>query len=197
MQGKRKRLSSAEYSNKKLRKDQDDSEDTATEAGNSPLCHQDFDGGPAYLSIETPSEDPQTAQRDPIFAPHSAVLHLQQKERPIHTSANSSGLVRLPFISMKPDVRSVTFVLDDNDAVVQYLFEPAPFSIIPTNQFGPSVMSSNTEWEKKLRAIVNEMLGGVPLGEPMVSIVEAPFIGNQYAGKDLGFVDVSWQKCFL
>lgn len=86
------------------------------------------------------------------------------------------------------------FILDNNDAIIQYLFEPVPLLVIPTS---PGVVSSNAEWEKRLRATVNGMLGGVPLREPRVSITEAPFVGNQYAGEYLDFVNVAWQKCFL
>jgi hypothetical protein len=39
---------------------------------------------------------------------------------------------------------------------------------------------------------------GVPLGEPIASVIRAPFIDNQYAGEYLDFdIHVSWQKCFL
>jgi hypothetical protein len=48
-----------------------------------------------------------------------------------------------------------------------------------------------------IRAILYGMLVGVPLGEPMVSTIGAPFVDNQYAGKYLDFVKVSWQKSFL
>jgi hypothetical protein len=72
---KRKSLSPAVYSNKRLKRDKGDSKDTATD---SPLCDpdyrllpsaQEFDGGFVYPSIEIPLEDPQTAQRDLICAP--------------------------------------------------------------------------------------------------------------------------------
>jgi hypothetical protein len=55
-------------------------------------------------------------------------------------------------------------------------------------------VSSNAEWENKLRATFDGMFVGVPLGEPVVSIIGAPFVSNQYAGEYLDFVHVSWQK---
>jgi hypothetical protein len=97
---------------------------------------------------------------------------------------------------MEPELRSVAFyefILRNGDTVVQYLFKPASLLIIPT---GPSAVS-NAEWEKRLRAAVDGMFVGVPLGEPMVSIIGAPFAGNQYAGEYLDFLQVSWQVCFL
>lgn len=89
------------------------------------------------------------------------------------------------------------FILDKNSATVQYLFETVRLSAIPISQLSPGVTSSNVEWENKLRATVNRILGGVPLGESRVLIIEAPFVGSQYAGEYMDFVDVAWQKCFL
>ena len=193
-------LSSLAYSNKRQKTDRTDSEDTSTEAGDSPLCHadsclpssaQDFEDGSVYPSIEVLPEDPKTAQEDLNFAPRNEVPYLQQEGGPINTSAHSPSFSSRPLVSVKPEVRSVVFYeFEINDAAVQYLFEP-------TGQSIPGVVSSNVEWENKLRATVHGMLVGVPLGEPVASVIGAPFIGNEYAGGHLDFLHVSWQKCFL
>ena len=91
---------------------------------------------------------------------------------------------------MKSEVRSVSlYEFEYNDWIVQYLFQPVGQSL-------RGVVSSNAEWENKLRATIDGMLVGVPLGEPMVSVIEAPFVGNQYAGEHRDFAHVSWQKSF-
>lgn len=96
-------------------------------------------------------------------------------------------------------MRTVTFYefRFNNDAIVQYLFEPAPLSIIPTSRYSSSVVNSKAEWKRKLCVIVNRMLGGVRLGKPRVSMIKAPLIDNSYAGELLGHADVAWEKCFL
>jgi hypothetical protein len=94
------------------------------------------------------------------------------------------------------NLRSDEFIFGNKDAIVQYLFKPAPLSIVPTSQFGHNAIS-NAEWGKKLRTIVHGMLIGVPLREVVVSNIEAPFVGNRYAGEYLDYIGVSWRQCLL
>lgn len=80
--------------------------------------------------------------------------------------------------------------IENDSKTIQYLFQP-------TDQPFPSVASSNTSWEKKIRAMLCGQLVDVPLGKPVVSIIGAPFLNNQYAGDYLDFLEVSWQKSFV
>jgi hypothetical protein len=162
-----------------MKTDQNDSQGITREARDSSLYHpeyclppsaQGFDSDTAYPSIEILSEDPQTAHRDPSFAPRNIALYLQYNRRPIYTSAY--------------------YEFESNGAIVQYLFEPI-------GQALPNIVNSSAEWENMLRATFDRMLVGMPWGKPIVSVIGAPFVGNQYAGEDLDFVRVSWQKSFL
>jgi hypothetical protein len=95
-----------------------------------------------------------------------------------------------PVVPTKPEVKHYELKLEDKDAIVQYLFKPAGQSV-------DCIARSETEWKHKLHATIEEILVGVPFGEPVVSVIPAPLFGNQYGGDYLDIVDVSWQKCFL
>jgi hypothetical protein len=156
-----------------------ESEDTATESGDyCPPPDADAEHDSVYPSIEVLPEDPQT-----WFIPDEDVdLHCKERKLDL--------IPRFPFVPTKPEVKFYEFILEDKDAVVQYLFEPAGQSVA-------CIASSETEWERKLYATIDKMLSGVPFGKPIVSVTSAPLFANQYGGKYLDIVPVSWQKCFL
>ena len=84
----------------------------------------------------------------------------------------------------------VVYVSSINGQMVEYLFEP-------TDQQFPGPTSSSTAWHFNVAAKLCEMLLSAPCGSPVIATVGAPFFGNQYAGDEIGILEVSWQKSFL
>ena len=92
---------------------------------------------------------------------------------------------------MKQDVEDgVVHEFSINGQMVQYLLEP-------TNQMLPGPTSSNTTWQLIIGAKLCGMLIGLPNDKLAISTIGAPFFDNQYAGDELDFLKVLWQKSFL
>jgi len=68
---------------------------------------------------------------------------------------------------------------------------------LPITLETPAGRSVGPDWEEKLHATISKMLKGLPLGEPRVTMIKAPFICNEYAGGLLDLVRASLQQCFL
>ncbi|PVH72551.1 hypothetical protein DL98DRAFT_72351 [Cadophora sp. DSE1049] len=109
------------------------------------------------------------------------------EQKQIHGASNPSPRLVLS----NPDVGDgVVFEFSINGQRVEYLFEPTDQQFL-----GPT--SSNTTWQFIIGAKLCELLINLPLGSPAISTIGAPFFDNQYAGDELGFLEVSWQKSFL
>jgi hypothetical protein len=78
-----------------------------------------------------------------------------------------------------------------------YCLEPDAHVTITKTSCDPSTITSIAEWEEMLKDTANELLEGVPLDQPRITTILAPYFDNKCAGECLEMDKVSWQNCYL